>query len=90
MSSAGNGFWSEVENASAENRELAEMLRRLERPASGGSPIDWEEDRAQSAAILFDVAGASDKSVELARRLEGVESVRVGDEHDLLAVEDQP
>lgn len=89
MPSAGSRFWFEIEDSSAENRELADIIRQLERSSPGGEAIDWEEDRAQSAAVLFSVA-SSEKSFALTRRLDGVEAARVGDEHDLLAVEDQP
>ena len=44
--------WQDVEDACAENRELAGVIRELERLYGGGAPIDWARSRARCAEVL--------------------------------------
>lgn len=91
MPTAGTSeFWDEVENATSENLELAGIVRLLEQAAGSRPAFDWEADSVQSAQILEDVASRDAKSVALTARVEGLESARVGDEHTLIAVTDDP
>lgn len=76
--------WQDVEDACAENRELAGVIRELERLHGGGPSIDWAQPRARCAEILEVFRGGHQPSEALASLLEGADYEVGGDEHHLV------
>ena len=74
----------------SETRELAEVLRRLERTLQSHSSIDWEESRRRHIAALEELSQADGKTGYLINLLDGIEFQIGGDEHLLFRLEDQP
>jgi hypothetical protein len=44
--------WQGIENASPENRELGEVVRRLGGIHEGNSSLDWKESRRRCVEVL--------------------------------------
>lgn len=65
--------WQVVENSSAENRELGEVLRKLEGLHHDGSPLDWQEPRQRRGDALAPLVTGCSKSRRLSTLLEGTE-----------------
>lgn len=86
---AGEVEWRLVEDSSPENRELGEVVRRLEGIYSGDPSLDWTESRRRRAEALTVLLTASDKNLDLAERLEGAEYEIGGDEHLVVRVDEQ-
>ncbi len=82
--------WQDIENSSPENRELGEVLRKLEGLHHNGSPLDWQEPRERRGDALAPLLKACPKSLSLTALLEGTEYEVGGDEHHLVQVESQP
>lgn len=82
--------WQVIENSSTENRELGEILRKLEGLHLNGSPIDWQESRQRRGDALAALLTGCPKSRCLSSLLEGTEYEVGGDEHHLVRVEEEP
>lgn len=76
--------WQDVEDACAENRELAGVIRELERLHGGGASIDWAQSRARCAEVLEVFRAGHQPSEALASLLEGADYMVGGDEHHLV------
>ena len=87
---AGEVEWGVVEDSSPENRELGEIIRRLERIYWGDPSLDWKESRRRCAEALTRYLSSSEKSVRLAERLEGADYEVGGDEHLVVRVDARP
>lgn len=73
-----------------ETRELAKVLRRLERTMPSGPPVDWQEARRRNIDALEELSQADGKTDGLIALLDGVEYEVGGDEHLLFRVDSQP
>jgi len=82
--------WNDVEDACPENRELAGVLRELDRIHGGGARIHWRQPRERCAEVLGIFRAGHEPSAKLATSLEGVDFEVGGDEHHLVRVDDQP
>ena len=87
---AGEIDWRFVEDSSPENRELGEVIRKLEGIHRRDPSLDWKESRKRCAEALTDYLSSSDQSLGLAGRLEGADYEIGGDEHLVVRVDDQP
>ncbi len=76
--------WQDVEDAGAENRELAGVIRELERLHGGGPSIDWAQPRARCAEVLEVFRAGHQPSEALTSLLEGADYEVGGDEHHLV------
>ena len=82
--------WQVIENSSPENRELGEVLRKLEGLHHDGSPLNWQESRQRRGDALAPLLTDCSKSLRLPSLLEGAEYEVGGDEHHLVRVEAEP
>ncbi len=82
--------WKGIEDSCTENRELAEIIRWLERFQGGNPPVDWKEARQRCADALTAFLEASEESQELIQRLHGAEYEIGGDEHYVVRVDSDP
>lgn len=73
-----------------ETRELAKILRRLERAMPSGSCVNWEETRQWNIDVLQELSEEDGKSEALIDRINGAEYEEGGDEHVLFRVDEQP
>ncbi len=87
---ASDPFWREVENSSAGNRKLGEILRRLEGFHGGSAPVDWEESRRRRIEAFSSCLATCDQSDRLGAILDGADFEVGGDEHHLVRVDAQP
>lgn len=84
-------FYSNPESfADPETRELAEVLRRLERSMPSGPPLDWSETRRWHIETLKELSQADGKTERLIDLLDGAEYEEGGDEHILFRVDVHP
>ena len=84
-------FYSDPESFSdPETRELAEVLRRLERTMPSNQPIDWHESRRRQIEALEELSQVDGKTEYLINLLDGIEFRIGGDEHLLFRVDEQP
>ena len=84
---AGEIDWRFVEDSSPENRELGEVIRKLEGIHRRDPSLDWKESRKRCAEALTDYLSSSDQSLGLAGRLEGADYEIGGDEHLVVRVD---
>jgi hypothetical protein len=78
------------EDASAENRELGGVLRKLGEFLRRDAQIDWPEDREWCADVLRRVAADCEKSLSLRDLLAGCETETGGSEHEIIKVLSEP
>jgi hypothetical protein len=76
--------WQDVEDACAENRELAGVIRQLERLHGGDTPIDWSEPRERCVEVLEVFRAGHQPSEDLTSLFEGTEYEVGGDEHHIV------
>ncbi len=76
--------WQDVENACAENRELAGVIRELERLHGGDTPINWSEPRERCVEVLEVFRAGHRPSEAIASLFEGAEYEVGGDEHHIV------
>ena len=78
------------EDSSAENRELARVLRELGELLPGGAEVDWQESRRRCGEVLRELTRQSDQSRRLTDLLEGSPYFVGGDEHHVIRVLSDP
>ena len=78
------------EDSSAENRELARVIRELGGLLPGGPSVDWEELRRRCGDVLREITRTSDSSRRLTTLLEGAPYFVGGDEHHVVRVDSEP
>jgi hypothetical protein len=84
-------FYSNPESfTDPETRELAGVLRRLERSMQSGPPLDWAETRRRTIEALEELSQADGKTEHLIDLLDGAEYEEGGDEHILFRVDSEP
>jgi len=84
-------FYSNPESfADSETRELAEVLRRLERSMPSGPPLDWAETRRRNTEALEELSQADGKTEHLIDLLDGADYEEGGDGHILFRVDNEP
>jgi hypothetical protein len=86
----GEEEWRIVENASAENRQLGGVVRRLEGVYGGNPPFDWQEPWWRRLDVLGQQLGIEHEANGLIRKFEGADYEVGGDEHLVIRVESQP
>lgn len=83
--------YSNPENfADPETRELAEVLRRLERSMPSSPSLNWTETRRRNIESLQELSQADDKTDRLIDLLDGADYEEGGDEHILFRVDTEP
>ena len=82
--------WEGIENSCAENRQLAEVIRWLERFHGGDPSLDWQEARQRRADALTAYLEESEEIHKLILRLQGAEYEIGGDEHLVVRVDSAP
>lgn len=78
------------EDSSAENRELARVIRKLGGLLPGGTSVDWQELRRRCGDVLREIIRTSDSSRRLTTLLEGAPYFVGGDEHHIVRVDSEP
>jgi len=76
----------QVQDSSAENRRLADVLRELGRLLPGGSEVDWQELRGRCGEVLGELIRRSEESRRLTVLLESAPYFVGGDEHHVIRV----
>jgi len=80
--------WRAIEDASPENRQLGEILRRVEGIYGGNPPLDWKESRRRCVEVLTAELNSPANKSPLAERLEDREYEIGGDEHLVIRLEE--
>lgn len=73
--------WRAIEDSCPENRQLAEVVRWLERVCGRDPSLDGPETRRRRAEALAAFLASSAESRELTARLHGADFIVGGDEH---------